>query len=255
MTGKLDGRKALIIGGAGGIGSSIANRYYSEGASIVIIDIDEDAINERIIEIKNLEGNGNVFGITRDIGNPSAAEETVEHATKLLGGLDTTVHSAATREPTATTEEISFEHWNEALRVNLTSIFLLCKYSIPKLRLSGGGTIINIASQLGSVVTPGRPAYHATKGAVIQLTKAIAIENAKDNIRAVTISPGAIETDRLLARYKDIKTIRDKMIPNHPIGRLGQPEDIAGAALFVASNDASFMTGTDLIVDGGYTAV
>ncbi|MGB0632926.1 MAG: SDR family NAD(P)-dependent oxidoreductase, partial [Alphaproteobacteria bacterium] len=219
------------------------------------VDANAAAAESRAAELRDAAGGGDVFALGIDIGDPDSAKKAVEDTANALGGLDTTVHSAATREPTATTEEMEFEHWNEALRVNLTSIFLLCKYAIPHLRAAGGGVIVNIASQFGSVVTPGRPAYHATKGAVIQLTKAIAIETAGDNIRAVTVSPGAVETDRLLARYNDIQVIRDKMIPNHPIGRLGQPEDIAGAALFVASDDAAFMTGSDLIVDGGYTAV
>ena len=255
MTGKLDGRRTLIVGAGGGIGGAIAKRFYEEGANVAIVDTDEAAAERRASELLAAPGNGKVCSLSVDIGDPASAKNVVDEVSDTLGGLDTTVHSAATREPTATAEEMKFERWEEALRVNLTSMFLLCKYAIPHLRKAGGGVIINIASQLGSVVTPGRPAYHATKGAAIQLTKAIAIENAGDNIRAVTVSPGAIETNRLLARYKDIETIRELMVPNHPIGRLGQPEDIAGAVLFVASDDAAFMTGTDLIVDGGYTAV
>lgn len=255
MTGKLEGRKAVIVGGGGGIGGAIAHRFYAEGASVGIVDVNAAAAESRAEELRNAPGTGRVFSLGIDIGDPEAAKKAVEDTANALGGLDTTVHSAATREPTATAEDMEIEHWNEALRVNLTSMFLLCKYATPHLRNAGGGVIINIASQLGSVVTPGRPAYHATKGAVIQLTKAIAIENTQDNIRAVTISPGAIETDRLLARHNSIETIREKLTPGHPIGRLGQPEDIAGAALFVASDDAAFMTGSDLIVDGGYTAV
>ena len=255
MTGKLEGRRAIIVGGGGGIGGAIAHRFYAEGASVGIVDANAAAAESRAEELRNAPGTGRVFSLGIDIGDPEAAKKAVEDTANALGGLDTTVHSAATREPTATAEDMEIEHWNEALRVNLTSMFLLCKYAIPHLRNAGGGVIINIASQLGSVVTPGRPAYHATKGAVIQLTKAIAIENTQDNIRAVTISPGAIETDRLLARHNSIETIREKLTPGHPIGRLGQPEDIAGAALFVASDDAAFMTGSDLIVDGGYTAV
>jgi NAD(P)-dependent dehydrogenase (short-subunit alcohol dehydrogenase family) len=255
MTGKLEGRKAVIVGGGGGIGGAIAHRFYAEGASVGIVDVNAAAAESRAEELRNAPGTGRVFSLGIDIGDPEAAKKAVEDTANALGGLDTTVHSAATREPTATAEDMEIEHWNEALRVNLTSMFLLCKHAIPHLRNAGGGVIINIASQLGSVVTPGRPAYHATKGAVIQLTKAIAIENTQDNIRAVTISPGAIETDRLLARHNSIETIREKLTPGHPIGRLGQPEDIAGAALFVASDDAAFMTGSDLIVDGGYTAV
>jgi NAD(P)-dependent dehydrogenase (short-subunit alcohol dehydrogenase family) len=255
MPGKLNGKKAIIVGAGGGIGGAIAHRFYAEGANVGIVDVNADAAEARATELRAAYGSGVVHSIVIDIGDPISAKSAVDGVADALGGLDITVHSAATREPTASVEDMELEYWNEALRVNLTSMFLLCKYAIPHLRTAGGGVVINIASQLGSVVTPGRPAYHATKGAVIQLTKAIAIENTKDNIRAVTVSPGAIETDRLLARHNDIDTIRELMIPNHPIGRLGQPDDIAGAALFVASDDASFMTGTDLIVDGGYTAV
>jgi NAD(P)-dependent dehydrogenase (short-subunit alcohol dehydrogenase family) len=255
MGGRLEGRKAIIVGGGGGIGGAIAHRFYAEGAHIGIVDANAEAAERRAAELRDAPGDGAVFSLAIDIGDPESAKRAVDEVAGALGGLDTTVHSAATREPTATTEEMEFEHWNEALRVNLTSIFLLCKYAIPHLRDAGGGVIVNIASQFGSVVSPGRPAYHATKGAVIQLTKAIAIENTQHNIRAVTVSPGAVETDRLMARYNDIDVIRELMIPNHPIGRLGQPDDIAGAALFVASDDAAFMTGSDLIIDGGYTAV
>lgn len=255
MTGKLEGRKAIIVGGGGGIGGAIAHRFYAEGASVGIVDVDEAATENRAAELRDAPGDGQVYSATVDIGDPDAAKQAVEDVSAALGGLDISVHSAASRDPTAVTEHTEVENWNEAIRVNLTSMFLLCKYVIPELRASGGGVIINIASQLGSVVTPGRPAYHATKGAVIQLTKAIAIENTQDNIRAVTISPGAIETNRLLARHNTIEAIREKLTPGHPIGRLGKPDDIAGAALFVASDDAAFMTGTDLIVDGGYTAV
>ena len=255
MAGKLEGRRAIVVGGGGGIGGAIAHRFYAEGASIAVTDADAEAAAKRAAELEAADGNGQVLCLGIDIGDPDAAKRAVEESVAAFGGLDITVHSAASRDPTAVTEHTEIDNWNEALRVNLTSMFLLCKYAIPHLRDAGGGVIINIASQLGSVVTPGRPAYHATKGAVIQLTKAIAIENTEHNIRAVTVSPGAIETGRLLARHNTIEEIREKLTPGHPIGRLGQPDDIAGAALFVASDDAAFMTGTDLIVDGGYTAV
>tara|TARA_Y100001934_G_scaffold274873_1_gene368152 strand:- start:2364 stop:3131 length:768 start_codon:yes stop_codon:yes gene_type:complete len=255
MGGKLTGKKAIIVGGGGGIGGAIARRFHIEGAAVGIVDVDEKAIEARVAELKDGPGTAQVFSIAIDISNPEGAKWAVSEVSNAIGGLDISVHSAASRDPTAPTEYTEIENWNEAIRVNLTSMFLQCKYVIPELRAKGGGVIINIASQLGSVVTPGRPAYHATKGAVIQLTKAIAVETTQDNIRAVTISPGAIETNRLLARHKNIEVIREKLTPGHPIGRLGQPDDIAGAALFVASDDAAFMTGTDLIVDGGYTAI
>lgn len=252
---KLEGRRALIVGGGGGIGSAIASRFYAEGAHVAIVDVDADGTRQTTQILGDEDGGGTVFPLVTDIGSPDTASAAVNDVVGALGGLDIVVHSAAAREPTATVEDLAPADWDEAVRVNLTSMFLLSKYAIPHLRAAGGGVIVNIASQLGHVVTPGRPAYHATKGAVIQLTKAIAIENAADKIRAVSISPGAVETGRLLARNNTMEQAREKLAPGHPIGRLGLPEDIAGAALFAVSDDAAFMTGADLLIDGGYTAV
>ena len=248
MAGRLEGRRAVVVGGAGGIGSAIVRRFAAEGAKVAVVDI-ADAL-----KVADIPG-GSAFPLAADVSDPEALKAAVEDAAKALGGLDTVVHSAAAREPVATVEELSFEDWEDAVRVNLTSAFLLSKYTIPHLRAAGAGVIVNIASQLGSVVTPARPAYHATKGALIQLTRAIAVECAKDNIRAVSVSPGAIETGRLTFRGRTMEQVREALVPNHPIGRLGQPEEIANAVLFAASDEASFMTGSDMIVDGGYTAV
>ena len=255
MAGRLEGRRALIVGGGGGIGGAIARRFHGEGAHVALVDISADGLARTVEALGDGAGGGTVFPLKADIATPNAARTAVDRASDALGGLDIVVHSAAAREPTATVEALDPADWDEAVRVNLTGMFLVCKYAIPHLRAAGGGVIVNIASQLGHVVTPGRPAYHATKGAVIQLTRAIAIENAADNIRAVSISPGAVETDRLLSRNRTIEEAREKLTPGHPIGRLGVPDDIAGAALFVVSDDAAFMTGADLLIDGGYTAV
>ena len=249
MAGRLEGRRAVIVGGAGGIGSAIVRRFFAEGATVAVVDVGD------ALKAADFPGGGKVFPLAADVSDPEALKAAVEDAAKALGGLDTVVHSAAAREPVATVEKLSITDWEDAVRVNLTSAFLLAKYTIPHLRAAGGGVIVVIASQLGSVVTPARPAYHATKGALIQLTKAIAVENAKDNIRAVTVSPGAIETSRLTFRGRTMEQVREALVPNHPIGRLGQPEEIANAVLFAASDEASFMTGSDMIVDGGYTAV
>ena len=147
------------------------------------------------------------------------------------------------------------ETWQKVVDVNLTGMFLVCKHAIPHLQARGGGRIINISSTFGSVAWPQRPAYMATKAAVKQLSRSIALDFAKDNIRANSISPGATETNRLLARTPTMEQVRERMIPLHPIGRLGQPEDIAAAAVFLASDESSFVTGADLFVDGGFTAV
>jgi NAD(P)-dependent dehydrogenase (short-subunit alcohol dehydrogenase family) len=145
--------------------------------------------------------------------------------------------------------------WNEALAVNLTGAFLVCKHGIPRLIEAGGGSIIIIASQLGRVVVPRRPAYVTSKAALIQLARSIALDHAKDRIRVNTLSPGAIETNRLLVRYGNMAAAREALVPLHPIGRLGQPEDIANGAVFLASDESSFMTGSDLFIDGGYTCI
>lgn len=255
MGGRVEGKKALIVGGGGGIGGATARRFHAEGASVAIVDVDPEAGARMAEELRDGPGSGSVLALATDIGHAGAAKEAVDRAAAELGGLDVTVHSAAARESTATVEELAVEEWHEVVRVNLTSMFYLCKYALPHLRAGGGGVIVNIASQFGSVATTGRPAYHATKGAVIQLTRALAVENAADGIRAVSISPGAIETNRLLARHKTFERVRERLVPGHPIGRLGQPEEIASAILFAASHEAAFMTGSDLLVDGGYTAV
>ncbi|HET6355267.1 SDR family oxidoreductase, partial [Streptomyces sp.] len=145
--------------------------------------------------------------------------------------------------------------WDRVIRINLTGAFLMVKAALPAMIARGGGSVILIASQLGRVAAPGRPAYCATKGALIQLAKVLAVDHAAQGIRANTISPGAIETRRMLRRHKDMAEARQMMGPKHLLNRLGLPEEIARAAVFLASDAASFMTGIDLLADGGYTAV
>jgi NAD(P)-dependent dehydrogenase (short-subunit alcohol dehydrogenase family) len=145
--------------------------------------------------------------------------------------------------------------WDRVIRINLTGAFLMVKAAIPAMIARGGGSIIMIASQLGRVASPGRPAYCATKGALIQLAKVLAADHAAQGIRANTISPGAIETRRMLRRWKDMDDARKNMGPKHLLGRLGLPVEIARAAVYLASDASAFMTGSDLLIDGGYTAV
>jgi NAD(P)-dependent dehydrogenase (short-subunit alcohol dehydrogenase family) len=247
---RLADRTVLITGAGGGIGGAIAERFATEGAQVLCCDQDEIAAARVVARI-----GGGAASHQCDVSDPAAAEAAVARAVELFGALHVVVNAAAGREPIGDVVDLALEDWRRVIDVNLTGIFLMCKYAAPRIAEAGGGAIVNIASQLGSVVVPDRPAYVTTKAAVIQLSKSMAVDFADRKIRVNSLSPGATETDRLLVRHDTMEQARAAMIPRHPIGRLGQPGEIADAALFLACDESSFMTGADLVVDGGYIAV
>ncbi len=249
---KLEGAVALITGGGGEIGGSIARRFASEGARIVLADIRKDACDAIATEI--LSNGGEALSLEADSSNPAQARHIVEETIKRFGKLTTYVNTPASATPDSLIEDLSFELWNEALAVNLSGAFLMCKYAIPHIRDSGGGTIIMIASQLGQIGVPMRAAYSTTKAALIQLTKCLAVDHAVDNIRVNSISPGSIDTRRTLRRYGTRDIANKARGPWHLLGRTGRADEIASGALFLASDESSFMTGADLLLDGGYLA-
>ena len=159
----------------------------------------------------------------------------------------------ATDDPSGSVLDISSADWTRVFAVNVMGAYLMSRAVLPAMVAAGGGSIIHIASQLGRVGAPARAADCASKGAIIQLAKAMAVDHAAQNIRVNALSPGAIETRRLVLRFGDIETARRLSGPKHLLNRLGQPEEIAQAALFLASDAASFVTGADMLVDGGYT--
>jgi NAD(P)-dependent dehydrogenase (short-subunit alcohol dehydrogenase family) len=171
-----------------------------------------------------------------------------------FGKLTTLVNVAATVTPDGSVETLSLAQWNEALAVNLTGAFLMCKFAVPALRRAGGGSIINIASQLGHLGVPLRSPYCTTKAALIHFTRILAMDHAVDNIRANTISPGFILTERSSRRVGGKDKARVINGPRHLLNRPGEPEEIAAGAVYLASDDASFVTATDLLIDGGYIA-
>ena len=148
MSGRVQNRRAIIVG-SGGIGGATARKLHEEGAHIGLVDVDPDAVEQTAASLS--DGRGKVFALALDIGDPDAASEAVDRTAAALGGLDTVVHAAAAREPTATTEEMKIADWNEVVRINLSSVFFLCKFALPHLRTAGGGVIVTIASQFGSV--------------------------------------------------------------------------------------------------------
>jgi len=251
--GRLDGKTAFITGAGGAIAGAIARRFATEGAAVMCVDVNTDAVARTAGSIGS--AGGRAIARRCDVSKATDVKAAIDAAVEAFSRIDVLVNTAANNEPLGTTVELDEAKWNETLAVNLTGAFLVCKYGIPRLIEAGGGSIIIIASQLGHVVVPRRPAYVTTKAALIQLARSIALDHSKDRIRANTLSPGAIETNRLLVRYGDMEAARKALVPLHPIGRLGRPEEIANGALFLASDESSFMTGSDLVIDGGYTCI
>jgi NAD(P)-dependent dehydrogenase (short-subunit alcohol dehydrogenase family) len=238
----LQGKAAIITGAAGGIGGAIAAAFKDAGAKVACVDLAVDKIASGL-------------AIKCDVSSESDTRAAVEQAAKAFGGLHVLVNAAAMRDPTATVTDLDLAAWNRVFAVNLGGAFLMSRWAIPHMAKAGGGSIIHIASQLGTVGTAGRVAYCSTKGALITMAKAMAVDHAAQKIRVNTLSPGAVETDRMPLRFGTMEKAREVMGPKHLLGRLGMPDEIAAAALFLASDASSFMTGSNLLVDGGYNAI
>jgi len=249
----LTGRVALVSGAAGGIGRAISIAFAEAGAAVACCDIDMAGAAEtaRLVE----EAGGQAFSRDCDVAVEIETREAAAATRDAFGRLDILVSGAAPHDAGGTVLETGLAEWERVLAVNLTGSFLLCRAVLPLMIASGGGSIILIASQLGRVGSAGRAAYCATKGALIQLAKVMAIDHAGQNIRVNTLSPGAVETERLSRRYGSFAAASDALGPKHLQGRLGRPSEIAAAAVFLAGDAASFVTGSDLLVDGGYTAI
>lgn len=247
MSAELAGRVAIVTGGAEGIGRAIARALARAGATVAVFDLaaaDPDAA------ARAFGGHGLVV----DMGDGAAVAAAVTEVAQTLGPPRILVNNAAMRTPRAKITDLAVEEWEAALRVNVTGAFHLCRAALPRMAEAGGGAVVNVASQLGSVAVPGAAAYCTTKGALKQFTRALALDHAADGIRVNTLSPGAVLTGRVESLYGGAAAAEAALAPAHPIGRIGRVEEIAEAAVFLASDRSSFMTGADLVVDGGYTA-
>lgn len=250
---RLDGKTAIVVGAANGIGRATALAFAAAGAGVACADVEAAGAKTTAADIER--AGGQALAINLDVTDGAGCRAAVAWTVERFGGVDVLLYGAADNDRTASILELDETAWDRVIRVNLTGAFLMAKATIPAMIARGGGSVILIASQLGRVAAPGRPAYCATKGALIQLAKVLAADHAAQGIRANTLSPGAVETRRMLQRWSTMDEARKVMAPKHLLGRLGQPDEIAQAAVYLASDASRFMTGSDLLIDGGYTAV
>jgi 3alpha(or 20beta)-hydroxysteroid dehydrogenase/cyclopentanol dehydrogenase len=248
---KLAGKVALISGGARGMGAHEARLFVAEGAKVVMGDVLDDL--GRAVEAEINRSGGEAAYVHLDVTHEQGWREAVATALSRFGRLDILVNNAGV-SGSARLEDVTLEEWNRVMAINSTGVFLGTKAAIPAMRKSGGGSIINISSQLGLVGTDNSsPQYQSSKGAVRLLTKTTAIQYAKEGIRANSVHPGPIETPMTEARRAD-PAVHALTLSRIPLGRYGVADDVAKGVLYLASDDASFVTGSELVIDGGWTA-
>jgi len=247
---KLAGKVAVITGAGSGIGRGSALMFAREGARIVVVDIDEKSAAESVDQIK-AQG-GEALAITADVSKPDDAKAMVDAALKRWGAVDILYNNAATEGPICFAAQLSVEQFDEVIGINLRGTWLGMKYALPAMMARRGGSILNVGSLAGLRATPGGAAYCASKFAVVGITQAVAIEYGKYNIRANCIIPGWIETPMVHRLFGG--TLPESSVTAPPLRRIGQPEDVAKAALFLVSEDANYITGTVFTVDGGINA-
>jgi NAD(P)-dependent dehydrogenase (short-subunit alcohol dehydrogenase family) len=250
---RLKDKVALITGAGSGIGRQAALLFAREGAAILVADVTEKAAHETVELVK--KENGKASFCRADVSKAADCEQMVACAEQAFGKLNVLFNNAGIMhakddDAIATDEAV----WDLTLDVNAKGVFLGCKYGIPALRRAGGGSIINTASfvaRLGAA-TP-QIAYTASKGAVLSMTRELAVIHARENIRVNALSPGPLRTE-LLMSFLNTEAKKQRRLVHVPMGRFGEAEEIAKAALFLASDDSSYMTGTEFLVDGGLTA-
>jgi len=247
---RLGNKVALISGGARGMGAVEAKLFANEGAKVVIGDVLEKEGHQVEAEIN--ESGGECLFVPLDVTDEADWESAVATAVSQFGKLDILVNNAGILR-SERVEETTSEVWDLVMEVNAKGVFLGTKTAIPELRKAGGGSIVNISSSLALVGSSGSSAYAASKGAVRIFTKSAAVQYAKDGIRVNSVHPGLVESPMTEEFLSDSATHQGRL-NMYPLGRLGRPEDIAWGVLFLASDESSFVTGSELVIDGGLTA-
>ena len=252
MSERLKDKIGIVTGAGTGIGRACAIALANEGASVALVGRRKDRIEAVAEQIGD-----RALAIAGDVSKSADIDRMIEQTVSQFGRLNFLLNNAGILQ-TGNAEQVSEEQWDRTFNVNVRAVWLLSRAALPHMRTANGGSIINIASTLGIVGARNRAAYAPSKGAVILLTKSMAVDHGHENIRVNAICPSFVESEltaAVLAQVDDPTTARRERTAAHPIGRLGQPEDVAGLAVYLASDESSWVTGAVLPVDGGYLAV
>jgi NAD(P)-dependent dehydrogenase (short-subunit alcohol dehydrogenase family) len=244
---RLEKKIAIVTGGSAGIGKAIAAAFVREGANVVIAGRDSRKLEQAAAEIGS-----HCLPVTADVSKADDVQKLAAAALATFKRIDILVNNAGILLP-GTAESLSEEDFDQTFAVNVRGLWLLSRAVLPQMRAGGGGSIVNIGSVLSALGARNRVAYAASKGAVLAMTRAMALDHAAENIRVNCICPGIVETE-MVARFNMDERARQQRVAMHPAGRFGQPEDVAGLAVFLASDESAWITGTAQTVDGGYSA-
>jgi NAD(P)-dependent dehydrogenase (short-subunit alcohol dehydrogenase family) len=251
--GRLEGKVAFVTAAGGAIAGATARLFAAEGAAVACVDIVEANVKKTAADIK--AAGGKAIDIVCDVTDEDAVKSAIDETVSAFGKLNVVFNAAAFTDPLLPLHELDVALWRKTFDVNITGMFIVTKYAIPHMKNAGSGSFINISSIYGARAAKKRPAYCSSKGAVRMLSKSVAVDYAEDNIRANSILPGPIETPRLLVANKNMDDVINRHRPHLPAARLGQPMEIAKTAVFLASEESSFMSGNDCFVDGAYNAI
>jgi NAD(P)-dependent dehydrogenase (short-subunit alcohol dehydrogenase family) len=249
MAGSLSGRCSLVTGAGSGIGRAIAQAFAAEGAHVAVVDVDGERAKDSAVAINS--AGGVAIDIAADVASADDAERAVGMCRERFGPPQILVNNAGTGQ-LGTVNDLSLRQWQRTFDINVTSIFLMSRLVIPDMTGQAAGRIINIASVTGLVASAGRAAYCASKGAVVMLTKAMALDLAPTGVTVNAICPGVVKTNMTADSLKDAAVLEEK-ISKTPVGWLGEPSDIASGAVYLTSAGARFVTGSCLVIDGGWS--
>ncbi len=249
--GRLDGKICVITGAGGGMGRDATILFTEEGAKVCAADVNLEAAEETIAAT-----NGNAFATQVDVADEASVKKMMDATAERFGGIDVLYNNAGiSPSDDASVLDTTVEAWDRVQAVNTRGVFLCCKHGIPHLQARGGGSVINVASFVAILgAATSQISYTASKGAVLSMTRELAVQFARENIRVNALCPGPVETPLLLAIYGDDPAALERRRVHWPTGRLAKPREVVNGALFLASDDSSYVTGSTFLVDGGLTA-